>query len=92
MASSFIHNLVGRDNTGKYENVGVSSQFQSINNPNFGKGISVTKLRYVPNSPTNRPTSSHIVSPTNRAQQQDVQFVGIDADNRPPSAYVSNFQ
>ena len=90
MASSFIHNLVGRDNAGRYESAGVSGQFQSVNNPNFGKGVTVTKIRYVPTSPSNRPATSHIVTPTNKSPH-DVQYVAID-ENRPTTAYVSNFQ
>ena len=65
--------------SGKYENVGVS-QYQSINNPNFGQGITVSKMRYVSNNSnaSPRPSTSHVVtSPTNRGS--GVRYVTIDS-------------
>ena len=78
MRHSIINGLIDKD-SGRYENVGVS-QFQSINNPQFGKGITVSKMRYVHGNSPSKPSSSVIVSPGSPVHRNnEVRYVAIDS-------------
>lgn len=95
MSNSFIHTLTNKDPIFESE---ARTHYQNINNPSFGKNVTVSTMRYVGNtSPTagSRPIASSFISPTTQ-RTNEVRYITIDSQienaGNQASSYINPFQ